>query len=383
MLVPNLNFNPVYIKYVAYTVLGVLLLIQLFYLLYYHLRLMRYKVEPVTAQPVMPPVSVIISARNEAENLARFLPLVLAQHYHQFEVVVVNDCSFDASYLLLQQLQATSPHLKVVTVTEHPRFKTGKKFALTMGIKAAAHEHLLFTDADCEPASAQWLMGMASCFAENEQAQIILGYSPYTKTKGFINAFTRFETIKTGMNYLSAALAGNPYMGIGRNLAYTKTLFFSNKGFAAHMHLMAGDDDLFVNHHASANNTVIQIHPDAFTFSETKTSLAAYFRQKKRHMGVGKYYRSSHRRLLSADAISGFLFYLTLILGLAFKLNYWVIAGSYLFRLILQVIVYQNIFKKLRGSDLLWGLPFFDVFYYLYLNLFGMIGAFIKTKQWK
>ena len=230
------------------------------------------------------PVSVIISARNEANNLTENLPLILEQNYPDFEVIVVNDCSLDDSENVLKEFQLKYPHLKMVTVTEHDRFKTGKKFALTMGIKAAKNEHLLFTDADCQPASADWISRMmASNFSGS--TEIVLGYSPYYRTSGFLNSFIRFETLKTAINYLSAALAGNAYMGIGRNLAYTKTLFFKNKGFASHMHVLSGDDDLFVNQNATADNTAIEIHPDAFTFSDAKTHYCVLYTSKKKAYG--------------------------------------------------------------------------------------------------
>uniref|UniRef100_UPI0032DE5491 glycosyltransferase n=1 Tax=Mucilaginibacter sp. Bleaf8 TaxID=2834430 RepID=UPI0032DE5491 len=327
------------------------------------------------------PVSVIISARNEAENLQKFLPAILQQEYPEFEVVVVDDCSVDESHHILLEFSKNHPHLKIVSVTEHRRFKTGKKFALTMGIKAAKYEHLLFTDADCQPASAHWVARMAGNFSGN--TEIVLGYSPYIKERGFINAFVRFETLRTAINYFSAALARNAYMGIGRNLAYTKSLFFKNKGFASHLHVMAGDDDLFVNQNATPVNTVIEVHPDAFTFSESKRTFRSFFRQKKRHMGVGGLYKNKHRRLLSAEALSGFLFYVTLGILLYFNTQLLVLAGAYLVRLITQLVIYQKSAGKLSGSKLLWFLPFFDLIYYVYLNVFGLVGTFIKTTQWK
>ena len=327
------------------------------------------------------PVSVIISARNEAKNLAENLPLFLEQDYPDFEVVVINDCSLDDSEDLLKEIQKKYPRLKIVTVTENDRFKTGKKFALTMGIKAAQNEHLLFTDADCKPASVKWIKHMAANFTGD--TEIVLGYSPYFKTKNFLNPFIRFETLKTAVNYLSAALAGNPYMGIGRNLAYTKTLFFKNKGFASHMHVMSGDDDLFVNQNADIDNTVIEIHPDAFTYSDAKSTFSSLYKQKKRHMGVGKLYKNKHRRMLSFDALSGFLFYILLILCLVFNFEPLLALGLFLFRLICQVIIYYKVFRKLDGKNLLWYLPVFDIVYYVYLNIFGLIGTFIKTTQWK
>ncbi|MDB5011373.1 MAG: transrane glycosyltransferase, partial [Mucilaginibacter sp.] len=294
---------------------------------------------------------------------------------------VVNDCSYDYSNQVLEDLNKEYPHLRIVTITEHERFKTGKKFALTLGIKAAKNEHLLFTDADCKPASENWITYMASKFSPS--VQIVLGYSPYYSTNNFLNPFIRFETLKTAINYLSAALNGEAYMGIGRNLAYTKTLFFSAKGFAAHMHVMAGDDDLFVNQNATADNTAIEIHPDTFVYTSAKTTLRSLYRQKKRHMGVGKLYKNNHRRLLSLDAISGFIFYILLIICFVFKFEPLLALGLFLFRWIIQFIIYRKTFKKLDALSLLWYLPFFDFVYYLYLNVFGLIGTFIKTTQWK
>jgi len=355
--------------------------VQMCFLLIQQRRFAAYKVPDVQIQETAIPVSVIISARNEAENLSRFLPAILAQNYHKYEVVVINDCSTDQSDLILLNLSENHPHLKLVTVTEHRRFKTGKKFALTMGIKAATYEHLIFTDADCEPASPQWVARMAANFTG--ETEIVLGYSPYIRARGFINAFTRYETLKTAINYLSAALGRNAYMGIGRNLAYTKSLFFKNKGFASHLHVMAGDDDLFVNKNATPKNTVIEVHPETFMFTEAKSKIGAYYRQKKRHMGVGALYRGKHRFALSLEAMTGFLFYVALGFCVYFQQYPIMLAGAYLVRMVTQLVVYYISAKKLTGKDLLWLIPFFDLFYYLYLNIFGLIGTFIKTTQWK
>lgn len=328
------------------------------------------------------PISVIISARNEAQNLRENLPSILTQKYPKFEVVVVNDCSSDNSDMVLEEFKAKYPNLKVVTITEHIRFKTGKKFALTLGIKAAKNEHLVFTDADCQPATPNWITRMAAKFTGD--IQIVLGYSPYYKAGSFLNAIIRFETLKTAINYLSAALNGDAYMGIGRNLAYTKTLFFAAKGFAAHMHVLSGDDDLFVNQNATATNTAIEIHPDTFVFSTPKTTVASLFRQKKRHMGVGKLYKAKHRKILSLDAVSGLLFYALLIGCLCWRFEaFAILLILFVVRWIIQLIIYRKIFKKLGEARFLWYLPVFDYVYYLYINVFGLIGTFIKTRQWK
>lgn len=369
-----------YLPGILFGLLFICFVVQLYYIIYYHRGLAAYEpLEELRHSGL--PISVIISARNEDANLVANLPAILEQDYPDFEVIVVNDCSLDGTEDVLKELCAKYPRLKTVVVTENDRFKTGKKFALTMGIKAAKNEHLLFTDADCRPASANWISRMAVNFTGT--TEIVLGYSPYISSDGFLNKFIRFETIKTAINYLSFALAGNAYMGIGRNLAYTKTLFFRNKGFASHMHVMSGDDDLFVNENATADNTAIEIHPEAFTFSPPKNSLASLYRQKRRHMGVGKMYKNKHRRMLSFDALTGFFFYILFTLCLVFGHDPLLALGLLVFRLISQLILYYKIFRKLDGKNLIWYLPLFDLVYYVYLNIFGLIGTFIKTTQWK
>jgi biofilm PGA synthesis N-glycosyltransferase PgaC len=370
-----------YIRVTLFVVFLVVFIVQLYYLISNHKSLSAFVV-PDELPEVKIPISVIISARNEAKNLNKYLPSILQQNYPDFEVVVVNDCSYDSSDLILDELKLTYPNLKVVTITEHVRFKTGKKFALTLGIKAAKNEHLLFTDADCEPVSTNWITRMAAHF-NKDNVQLVLGYSPYYKTGNFLNSLIRFETLKTAINYLSAALNGDPYMGIGRNMAYTKTLFFSNKGFAAHMHVISGDDDLFVNQNATATNTAIEINPESFVYTPAKANLHGLYRQKKRHMGIGKLYKNSHRRMLSFDAVSGFLFYALFICCLAVYFEPLLALGLFVFRWIAQILVYRKTFKKLNAASQLWYLPFLDFVYYIYINVFGLIGTFVKTTQWK
>jgi len=198
-----------YIYYALFISIQLCFLTQLYFLIARQSKLSRYKTHE-TLPEVLIPVSVIISARNEAENLRENLPSILEQNYPDFEVVVINDCSYDSSGDVLDELKQKYTRLKVVTITEHDRFKTGKKFALTLGIKAAKNEYLLFTDADCVPASEHWIAYMAANFTRPDQ--IVLGYSPYKKTRNFLNAFIRFETIKTAINYFSSAVIGDVYM---------------------------------------------------------------------------------------------------------------------------------------------------------------------------
>jgi len=328
------------------------------------------------------PVSVVICARNEAKNLKEFLPFVLKQNYPNFEVIVVNDCSFDSSEDILRVFQGKYPNLKVVKITEHPRFKTSKKFALTLGIKAAKNEILILTDADCKPNSENWIALVASNYI-NPATEIVLGYSPYLSKKGFLNKLISYETFQTAINYCSFALNGMPYMGVGRNLSYKKSLFFKGKGFASHMQIPSGDDDLFVNQHANAINTEIELRPEAQVWSEPKLSWAAYWNQKIRHAGAGKFYKKSHRFSLTFQALSAILFMVLFIVCLAIGLPWQILCGIFIIRLLAQLYTYFKAMDLLMVRNLRWLIIILDPFYYFYLSVLVFVGFFKKKITWK
>ena len=355
-------------------------LLQLYYTLVVHKPLSTYKKGPID-HSIFHPISIIICARNEEENLKKNLPLIMEQDYGDYEVIVVDDCSNDETGSVLRDFSNQYKRLKVVTVVEHERFKTGKKFAVTMGIKASKYEYLLFTDADCRPASSQWIKIMQQNFVSS--TEIVLGYSPYERLSGFVNKLIRFETFFTALNYLSFAISGTPYMGVGRNMAYTKSLFFKGKGFASHMHIPSGDDDLFVNQNSTAKNTKIEIAPDAQVWSDPKQTISEYLSQKLRHLGAGKIYKPEHKKMLSLQAGSAIFFYIFLITLIILNAQWWFLLGIYIVRLITQSIVYYPIFKKLNYKDLIWWLPVFDFIYYFYMLLLNILIIFRKKVIWK
>lgn len=328
------------------------------------------------------PVSVIIAARNESENLKQFLPAILEQDYPSFEVVVVNDCSWDDSQQVLEEMQTRYPHLKVSQLIEQEKYPTGKKFALTIGIKAASYERMIFTDADCIPSGNQWLRLMQQRFTQGKE--IVIGFSPYRRYPGLLNGYIRFESLMTAMFYFSAALLKMAFMGVGRNMAYTKTVFFRHKGFASHKHILSGDDDLFVNEAANASNVAIAIEPESFVLTEPKRTFAAYSHQKTRHMTTGKFYKSSHKWLLGSFYTSHLLFYAGLISALCTDINTWqIVTGLYLLRLVSQYVVYYQTANKLKSTSILWALPILDLIYVVYIYIYGTAGLFTrKRKTW-
>jgi biofilm PGA synthesis N-glycosyltransferase PgaC len=367
----------------AISLLGTILfcfLIQLYFSLFVHFRLSRVPVQ-TTLNTTSAPISVVVCARNEAENLREFLPFVLEQNYPQFEVIVVNDRSWDQTQHILEEYALNYPQLKIVNVADGGKFIAGKKFAVTMGIKAAAHEWLVFTDADCKPNSTEWLAGMQQPADPN--VEILLGYSPYLKRRSLLNALIRFETFFTALNYLSFAVRGMPYMGVGRNMAYRKSLFFKNKGFAAHMHVPSGDDDLFVNANATSINTAIQLNPETFIWSAPNKTWSGYLKQKKRHFGAGKLYKAKHKFILSAQIIIQFLYYVLTIAALCFKETQLIAIGIFVFSLIVRCLIYPKLLKRLNYPELRWWFPLLDILLFIFLVFNGILSIFVKKVQWK
>lgn len=343
-------------------------LIQLFYYTLLYSRVALYKT-PVKQNSIHHPVSVIICARDEDENLARNLPGVLVQRYNSsWEVVVVNDNSLDDSKYILQELKKTFKSLHVVELTQEAKLISGKKYPLSVGIREAKHEVLLLTDADCVPASENWIQIMQDGY--DEGIEIVLGYGAYHKKKGLLNRLIRFETFHTALQYLSYAMAGMPYMGVGRNLSYKKDLFIRNKGFSSINHIPSGDDDLFINKVATKKNTVVVIHPEAITRSIPKTTWSGWLRQKSRHYTTAKYYKPKHKFLLGLYFITQFIFYPLLAAGFVFY-DWKYVAGLFGLRLIIQAPVLYKSMKKMGEQDLWPWFVFLDMWMFFYYLIFA------------
>ena len=369
-----------WLPFIILGLLGLTLFLQLYYLLF-ELSAVGFAKDNVGDIEKFPPISVIICARNELKNLRSFLPLVLEQDYPKFQVVVVNDCSWDESAKYLEEMEDAYSILKVVSIHEQEKYQHGKKFALTLGIKAAEYEQLLFTDADCKPADKKWIQSMSRPFAEGRE--IVIGYGAYMKEPGFLNKWIRYDTAQNALMFLSRAKKGKAYMGVGRNLAYLKSLFFKNKGFASHYHLMSGDDDLFVNETATSKNVAVDLSPSSFTFSKPKTTLGTWIWQKKRHMSTGKYYRRRDKMLIGLFFSSQSLFWFSLLAACLLKLNTEVIVCMVSIRLAIQMLIYWRGFKKLGETDLVLFVPIFDIIIAFVYPLLAVSNLFVKTKSWK
>ncbi len=326
-------------------------------------------------------VSVVICARNEYFNLKNNLPLVLEQNYPDFEVVVVNDNSQDESLEFLEEMARENSKLKIVNLSQELNFFTGKKFPLSLGIKSAAHDILLLTDADCKPSSDRWIRNMASKFRGD--TEIVLGYGAYEREGSLLNMLIRYETLWAAIQYLSYALSGRTYMGVGRNMAYRKSLFIKNKGFSSHYTIASGDDDLFINSVATKKNVAIEVGHESHTVSVAHTSAGAWVKQKRRHLTTWKYYRRRFKRLLGIWSLSQALFYVFFAVLLLLGYNIIITGGILLLRIVSYLLITKLSMNRLNERKLLVFSPIAELFLIIFYPVLSLVNVFSKTNKWK
>jgi cellulose synthase/poly-beta-1,6-N-acetylglucosamine synthase-like glycosyltransferase len=355
-----------------------ILAIQVIYFSVFLIAFSNGKRIPTTITPAG--VSVIVCAHDDEENLRQLVPILLAQDHPDFEVIIVDDRSNDDTHDFLLKTTSANPKVRMVTIRELPSHMTGKKFALTMGIKAARYDWVLLTDADCRP-GPHWISGMAQYFLDHKS--IVTGFSPYEKFSGLLNSFIRFEAFLTAIQYVGFALAGRPYMGVGRNLAYRRKLFLESKGFNDHLDILGGDDDLFVNQHATAGNSSVALGEGVLVRSVPKKTWRELFHQKLRHLSVGKRYKGSDRFLLAMFSFTWiftpFVWVATPFLGI----QWTIVAGLLVLRLILLCLLFNVAPRTLGERFETWKVPFLDFIYAFYYLVAGPIALVTKRVRWK
>ncbi len=354
--------------------------IQLFYYLVVFKKFAFSKVAKNNPKKI--PVSVIVCAKNEEENISKFVPILAEQDYPDFEIILIDDASSDNTLELLEGFEKQYANIRLVKVENNEAFWGNKKFALTLGIKAAKKPYLLLTDADCYPVSKNWIQEMSSQFTAEKK--FVLGYGAYEKiSNSFLNKTIRFETMLTAVQYFSWAKMGHPYMGVGRNLAYKKEEFFNVNGFIDHMKIRSGDDDLFINQAAKGKNTAVCFSTDSFTYSKPKTSFKEWFAQKRRHVSTAEFYKSFDRVQLATFYGSQLLFLLLPIILLSFQFQWIIVLSLIGFRYLFAWITLGIAAGKLKEKDVMYWFPIIEItLIFTQLNIF-LVNIFSKPVHWK
>jgi len=357
-----------------------IVVIQVFYYLGIFGKFAFAKPQDITSKKL--PVSVIVCAKNEEENVKKFIPLLAEQDYPDFEIVLIDDASSDETLEVFEQFEQQYPNIRLVKVQNNEAFWGNKKYALTLGIKASKKEYLLFTDADCYPTSKNWITAMTSQFTMNKT--IVLGYGSYEKVeRSLLNKIIRFETVLTAVQYFSWAKLGLPYMGVGRNLAYKRDEFFNVNGFIEHIQIRSGDDDLFINEAANKNNTTISYTPESFTYSKPKETYREWFTQKRRHISTAEHYKFFDKMQLGLFFISQLFFFILVILLLAFQFQWIAVLAILATRYTVAWTVIGFSAGKLKENDIKVWFPIVEIMLiFTQINIF-ITNIFSKPVYWK
>jgi glycosyltransferase involved in cell wall biosynthesis len=354
-------------EYIIGGIVGALTLVQVLYLfIVYGATRRRYLAEKkgklnVTDQK--PGLSVVIATADQEEMLAKHLPRILEQDYPDFEVIVVDDNSKDDTQALLERLAQQYPHLYVTHTSDSIRYISHKKLALTLGIKAAKKEWVVFTEANCYPTSQQWLARMAQHCTEN--IDVVLGYSNYERKPGVANWCMVYDTLLQQVRLIGLTLLGRGYMGIGRNMAYRRELFFTHKGYSRHLDLERGEDDLFIYEHIPAERITADFNADSVV--RCASGSTTWKNEKLSRLFIRTKMKGMRPYLLSADTLTRTLLYATLSTGVIIGCieQRWMLVGAttllWLTNLGCRTFVFHRIASELGERRYNLSLPLFDI----------------------
>lgn len=324
-------------------------------------------------------VSVIICAKNEEKNLSTHLEFILDQNYSEFEVIVVDDFSTDSTSVIVKKFQKKYSNLKLIQL--EGKSSQSKRLALKTGVLASSYDVVLLTDADCRPASKNWISTMNAQLSESKSC--VLGFSPYVKLPSFLNFIIQFETLQTAGLYLSKALQNKAYMSVGRNVMYQKSLFLTSENFENEKHLTSGDDDLLIQNIKDKSKITVSLNPDSFVISQPKTTWSSWWKQKLRHYSTASHYKPSSQLFLGYYHAFHGLFWLSFLI-----LNFSDLSrlgfSFFLIALVVRSVLLVNYAKVLKVSkSVLFIWPILEAYLLLLQLGLGINGKLKKQKTWQ
>ncbi|MCM1152149.1 MAG: glycosyltransferase [Muribaculum sp.] len=233
----------------------------------------------------LPGVSVVVFARTDEESLSEYLESLLEQDYPLFEIIIVYDADARASAVLADRFEGVE-NLHVTFVPPGSHNLSRHKLANTIGVKAAKYDIVVTTTSNCLISSPFWLRAVTAPFARSPRIKLSLGYShfDFREFKGIWRWYRQFDSVISSAQWMAAAIQGHAFRGDEQNMAFSRELFFSHKGYAKTINLHNGHDDIFVNEISRADNTRLVLSPDSIlTTRWGNAANRVWSDQKERH----------------------------------------------------------------------------------------------------
>jgi cellulose synthase/poly-beta-1,6-N-acetylglucosamine synthase-like glycosyltransferase len=330
----------------------------------------------------MPFISVVVAARNEAENLPLLLRALAAQTWpaSQFEIIIVDDYSTDETALVVQQFASDKIGLISPGIPENV---SSKKKAIEAGVAAARGPLIAVTDADCQP-QPQWLELLAACYCQNGSLFIVAPVR-LTAGRGFGGVFQQLDFAMLQGITAAGVQAGAHSMCNGANLGYKKSAFNEVGGFTGVDKLASGDDMMLLY-------KIWQRHPQRVHYLKHKNAIMptpaaatwrAFIQQRIRWSSKATYYQDKR---ISAVLFLVYFFNvwcLVLLVAALLQSNIWVYTLLCLgVKTGIELLLLAPITLFYGQARLLLYFPLLQPFHIVYTVLIGLL-SLQKTYEWK
>lgn len=361
----------------------VLLGVQLYYYIFVYGRIPGYKNNRRAAVlDAEPPVSVVVPLFSEDYSFVEErLPLMLAQSYPDFEVVIVyvgHDSDF---YEDLVRLKQSFPQIVTTKIHLDPRFPISRKMALNVGIKSAHYEHMVFTSTDACPQTDRWLSLMAKGFTRGE---IVVGYCGVERKKGFSNYMMRAWRMMHSADWLARAVRRRAYRGTLHNFGFTKRIYFGANGFS-HLNMNIGEDDLFMQRVMTCDNVSVILSPRASLREKTWGGMGWWMSQLRYYGSAFRFYPQTVRNYIQWELGSRSLFFLAVVCAVAVMPFEFKIAALVLLliRFVAVAIEVRRIARRLGETGMMGRYLFYDLLSPLWALALGVTLLRKDDRVWR
>lgn len=358
-------------------------LIRLYHLIFFTGRIaFKSKKEVISNEQAMEPISVLLTLRNEEENLKRLLPQLLTIDTVKYEAIAVDDYSLDNTYSVLGNFRHKYSHFKISSLNEETRFSA--KLAQNIALKAAQYDWVLILPVEAKEVSGDWLSGFA-VNTTTQKRKVLLAYTGIEMASGWYNLLCRIENFEQQIRSAGFISNGIPFVYFEENVAFRKKEYFDIGGYGQKTKEPYANLELVINQFITRKNSVLVFNQNTSIRRSIKTEKDDYYNLLQRSYRIERYLPLWKRLALQFETLSQVLILPLAMLVLAFVVELWPLLSVFLGLLILGKIIMIKIIQnrlnepKIFITSLVYGLviSYYRLFYRWYYSQFS------RHNKWK